>query len=510
MTKKSVSIIFLFSLFFLIGVFLSPSAFCQQSPSIDEGVGLYKAEKFDEAVNVLLKARQEDPKSTTAAFFLGMAYKQLMDYEAAAAPLEDAVTLTPKIKEALIELIDVYVRLGKTEEAKKWIAVAEEEKIQPANTAFLKGLVLIQEGKNKEAAASFDNAKALDPKIAQASDIQIAMTQVRESELKDAKESFQSAITADPNSDLAGFARQYLAKVEDTLYAKKPLRFTLSAFGQYDDNMVLKPSDDYWAQGVTDKGSLVLNTAFRASYTPDIKGPWLLNAYYAIASGLHKENSDTHDSLSNTLSITPGYNFGKASLNIAATYNHFLVRQPSYKRYSSKISAGPMLRFAIKNNQLLEVFGGYNKDKYYETVYFDDEVRTSTGLSAYASWVWLFKKNAFLNLRYQYVKQDADGANWDNTGNSLSANVVIPAAEKVKLQFSGEYNMKDFSNTYTHTSLLVGKREDRIYNLTAGVSWEFYNNLSWISQISRISNGSNIGIYDYTRNLYTTGLEYRF
>jgi len=507
MTNKLIRISFLFFMFFLVGIFVSPSAFCQQSPSLDEGVNLYKAEKYDEAVNALLKARQEDPKSTTAAFFLGMAYKQLMDYEEAAAPLEDAVTMTPKIKEALIELIDVNVRLGKTEEAKKWIAVAEEEKIQPANTAFLKGLVLIQEGKNKEAAASFENAKVLDPKIAQASDIQIAMTKVRESELKDAKQSFQSAITTDPNSDLAGFARQYLAKVEDTLYARRPLRFTLSAFGQYDDNMVLKPDDDDLASGVTDEGSLVLNTAFRVSYNPQIKGPFLFNAYYALASGLHKEHGDSHDSLSNTLSITPGYNFGKAALNLAATYSHFLVRQPSYKKYSGKLSVGPMMRFAIKNNQMLEVFGGYNKDKYYEEVYYADEVRTSKGLSAYASWVWLFKKNAFLNLRYQYFNQDSEGANWDNTNNSFSANVVIPPADKVKLQFSGEYIMKRFDTTHT---IFDVKREDDIYNLTAGVSWEFYRNLSLIGQVTRISNGSNIGIYDYTRNLYTTGLEYRF
>jgi len=253
MTNKLIRILILFFLIFISGIFLSQSAFSQQSPSLEEGVGLYKAEKYDQAVNALLKARQDDPGSTTAAFFLGMAYKQLMDYKEALGPLEDAVTMTPRIKEALIELIDVNVRLGKTEDAKKWIAVAEQEKIQPANTAFLKGLVLIQEGKNREAAASFENAKALDPKIAQASDIQIAMTKVRESELKDAKQSFESAITADPNSDLAGFARQYLAKVEDTLYAKRPLRFTLSAFGQYDDNMVLKPSDDDFATGVTDE-----------------------------------------------------------------------------------------------------------------------------------------------------------------------------------------------------------------------------------------------------------------
>lgn len=499
----------LFIVLFLLAspVFLSLDAYCQQSQLLEEGIDLYKAEKYDEAVNTFLKAREEAPGSSTAAFFLGMAYKQLMDYEEAEGYLEDAVTLTPKIKEALIELIEVDLRLEKLDEAKNWIAVAEQEGIKPADTAFLKGLVLTKEGKNQEAAESFEKAKSLDPDIAQASDIQIALSHLRDSELKDAKEAFQSAITVDPQTDLAGFARQYLSRVEESLYAQRPFHFTLSLFGQYDDNMVLKPTDESLATGVTDEGSPVLNSSFRISYSPKIEGSWLFNSYYSIASGLHKEHGDTHDSLANTISVTPGYNFGKISLNLSTTYSYFMVRQPDYEKYSGKLSAGPMLRLAIKTDQLLEVFAGYNNDKYYEDVYFTDEVRTSTGLSSYVSWVWLFKENSFLNFRYSYEDKDAEGANWDNTSHGLSANVVIPVGEDVKLQFSGQYSKKAFENTHT---IFDVKRDDKVYNLIGGVSWEFYKNLSLVGQFTRISNGSNIGIYDYTRNLYTLGLEYRF
>jgi len=47
-----------------------------------------------------------------------MTYKQMMDYPKALENFRDAVTLTPKIKQALIELIDVAVQLQKLEEAK--------------------------------------------------------------------------------------------------------------------------------------------------------------------------------------------------------------------------------------------------------------------------------------------------------------------------------------------------------------------------------------------------------
>jgi hypothetical protein len=281
----------------------------------------------------------------------------------------------------------------------------------------------------------------------------------------------------------------------------------LSLFGQYDDNMVLKPSDQSLAEAVTDEGSLVANTAFKVAYTPAINGPWLFNAFYALSSSLHQNHGDTHDSLINTISMTPGYNFGKYSLNLSATYTYAFVRNPGYEKYSANLSAGPMMRVAIKNNQLLEVFAGYADNNYYQPVFMESEDRDSSGLNAYASWVWLFKKNAFLNLRYQYMDQDAVGVNWDNMSNGFSANAVIPAGDNVNLQINGEYIKKDFANIHT---IFDVKREDSIYNVSAGASWAFHKRASLIGQYSRIGNSSNIGIYDYTRNLYTLGLEYRF
>jgi tetratricopeptide (TPR) repeat protein len=507
MTNKLTNILFFSLLFLLTTVLVSSDAFCQQPQSLEEGISLYKAGKYEDAINSLSKTRQEDPGNSTAAFYLGLACKQTMDYEAASVQFKDAVTLTPRIKEALIELIDVSLQLGRLDEANKWIAVAETENVFPAKAAYLKGLVLEKEGKHKEAAASFEKAKSLDPAISQASDIQIAITHLKESEIKNAKVSFQSAITADPQSDLAGFARQYLARVDETLYAQRPFHFTLGVFGQYDDNLILNPTDPLAALPVSNQGSLVLNSNFRVNYSPKFKGPWLLNAYYAVSSGLHKRYNDRYDSLINTASIAPGYDFGKYALNLSATYSYALVRNTDYEKYSGNLSVGPMFRLAVGNSQLVELFAGYADNKYYQPTLISAENRDSNGVSAYASWIWLFTKDSFLNFRYQFQDQNTTGINWDNTSHSLSANVVIPASEKVKLQFSGEFTRMDFTN---ENSIFDIKRKDDISNLSAGLSWTIYKNTNFIVQYTRIDNGSNIPIYDYLRNLYTAGLEYRF
>lgn len=511
---KVLSFIFLISFFTL---FFRYDALCQQPASLKEGIEQYKDENYEEAIEVLKKARKQAPRSSVAAFFLGLAYKQVLDYQAALGQLRDAVTMTPRIKEALVELIDVTIQLKKLEESKKWIEVAEKENIAPAKVAFLKGLLLSQEGKNLDAVESFEKAKSIDKSITQAADIQIAIAYLKERELKKAKERFQTAVIQDPQTDLAGFARQYLDMVEKRIFLERPFRFTVGLLGQYDTNMTLNPTDyepvAVVAPGSRDnQASRVLNSSFRVNYVPALKGPWLLNAQYSFSSSLHQKNTHTHDSFSNSISVTPGYNFGKSSLNLATSYTHSHVRGPSYKEYSGAFSSGPLFRMALKNDQLLELFAGYSLNEFFQPPLTPAGDRDSDGVDTYVSWIWLFKRDAFFNLKYQYTDQDTDGSDWDYNGHSYSVNLTMPLIEKVKLQLSGQANEQDYKNIHSY-SLIEGPerdREDTIYTLSGGVTWDFYKNATMVAQVSKIRSDSNIAIYDYKRNLYTLGIEYRF
>ena len=155
----------------------------------------------------------------------------------------------------------------------------------------------------------------------------------------------------------------------------------------------------------------------------------------------------------------------------------------------------------------MELFAGYSRTDYDKPPLQDIDDRDSTGMSSSISWIWLFKPDSFLNLKYHLIDQDAQGANWDFEGHRLSANVTIPLAEKVKLQLSGQAYYQQFKNTNPNFNTA---REDSTYTLSGGFSWECYKNTTFVSQISKIRDDSNIGIYDYDRELYTVGIEYRF
>ncbi len=505
---KKIAALFLPFFIFLSVILSLPDAFCQKSTYLQEGISQYKQENYEEAVEILKKAREEDPRSSTAAFFLGMAYKQIMDYQKASEYLRDAVTLTPRIKEALVELIQVLHLSGKLEEAKKWIEVAEKEEIFPARVAFLKGLVFQKEGKNLEAVKSFEKAKSLDKAITQAAEVQIALSYLKERKLKKAKDRLQAALQYDPQTDLATFARRYIDLVEERIFLERPIRVTLGFFGQYDNNLVLKPTESSLAADITDERTCAMTTNIRIDYVPIIQGPWLFNAQYYFNGNFHDKHNSTHDSISNGIYIAPGYNFGRYALNLATSYNYILVRTPEYRNtYMESLSAGPLFRALVGKNNILELYAGYTNKEFFRPPLRPEEDRDSDTFKTHVSWIWLFKEGTFFNLKYEFSDEDADGIWWDSRGHGFSLNATTPLREKVKFQLSGQAFLQEYKNTHT---IFEKEREDEIYQYSLGLTWEFFKNTNLIVQYTRTRDDSNIAIYDYRRELYNVGIEYRF
>ena len=493
--------------FFLLGCFL-PRAFSAEQSFLEKGISQYKEENFEEAIEILKKAREKDPDSSSAAYFLGLAYKQVIDYPNAATQLRDAANLEPTMKEAVLELIAVLFRLDQLEDANTWIEKAEKEDIFPAKTAYLKGLVLRKEGKNLEAIESFEKAKSLDESLSQPAEFQIALCCAAEGKYDDAKKRLETSIQLNPQTGLAGYARLYKDLVEERRYLERPLRFTLGVFGQYDTNLVLKPVDPSSVEGISDRKAWALLTSMRVDYTPKLKGPWLFSISNTLSQSVHNKHTHTHDYFADTVSAILGYSFGKVALNVAGNYSLAVVRDPSYKQYVYAYNLGPLLRVIPGQNHILEGFAGYQITDYFDMPTTPDDDRDSEGLDIYLSWIWLFHKNGFLNLRYDFLEQDTDGKNRENLGHIFSANVTLPLSSKVSLQTSGFIKLEDYENI--HSTFGV-KRNDDIYTGSIGLTWELARKTYLIApQYTRVRSDSNISIYDYERDVYTAGIEFRF
>jgi tetratricopeptide (TPR) repeat protein len=479
------------------------------SPELKEGIRQYQEENFEEAIEILEQERRRHPDSSITAFFLGMAYKQTINYPKALEHLQAAVTLTPRIKEALIELVDVAMALENYEQAEKWLAVAESQGIAPSKTLFLKGGLYARLNRCDEAAKAFEKAQALDPSYQQAAELKLALCYIKTQEFKTAQERLKASILLNPQSDMAEFARHYQDMVQARIEQLRPLQITLSVYGQHNTNLLTTPKDVAYRSGEDPLKSEALVTSLRLYYAPNLKGPWLFNGQLAANSSLNNERSTSRDSLSTSVSVVPGYNFGRYAVNLAATYDYSWLRNPSYASYVESMSLGPLVRIPIGQRHMLEFFSGGIWSDYLQPPTQPEEDRDSQALSAYVSWIWLFADASLFNLRYDFIDEDTDGIWWTNTGHKISGSFTLPLFDSVSLQVSGVAFIQDFKHNHTLLNN-QDQRRNETYTASAGIFWDINRKIRLVGQYTYNRAYSNIGYYDYDQELFTAGIEYRF
>lgn len=489
---------------FLSICFIIPQLSAAESASLEQGINYYKQENFDEALPLLQKARKEDPASSLAAYYLGITYKKLQNYKEAKAHLIDAVSLTPKIKEALVELIETLYQLGETKEAQKYVEVAETEKIKESETAFLKGLILLKEGNNLDAVAAFEKAKRFDGSISQAADYQIGVAYLKEKKFKEAKDVFRDVIVLDPNSNLADFSNEYVKAIKRKEEAEKPYRITVGAAGQYDTNVLLMPSDATVAANITDEadwrevytglGEYRLKVTDRFSVTPQF-------SFYRA----HQNNLGILNVTSYTMTVTPNYNIEKGTIGLPVGYNYTGVGE---RKYLTTLSATPMLNYLLGKTNMAQFSFQYQKNNFSRSPIVPEENRSSNYFSGGLGWYHFFDENkGFFGLHYGLNKDKTKGANWEYLGNKFNATALYPFWEKFKASIAGEIFLQDFG----HTNSIYGKkRGDQVYTVSTMLAYNFWKAAEMQFSYTYVKDKSNIAVYDYNRHIYSLGLQYKF
>lgn len=469
-----------------------------------KGVEEYKAENYEEALELLQKADKQQPGSSVVAFYLGLTYKQIGKNKEAAKHYKDALIFTPPVLDAYTELIEVLYNLNELKEAKEWITEAEKKDIKPAHITFLKGMVLSKEGKNKEAVEAFKKAKELDKSLSQSSDFQIAMLYAKERRLKEAKDALKAAISVDPTSELASFAKEYEKSIAKVLEMYRTWRFVLGIGYQYDDNVLAKPSTAITGVDITgEKDSSMINT-LRIDYAPLISGQWSFNGQFNFYANTYRK-TNTHNVMAPSISLIPGYNFQQGVITMPLSYNHIWLHE---REYMSVIAARPTLSVMLFPGHIGQFSAGYTKRELLQAPINSDEDRDGDIYSASAGYLYPFAEGkGMFTLRYEYSRDAADGVNWDNTGNRITLGLLVPVIDKLNLTASGDMFLQDYEKVHTAFGL---KRKDKIYTGTLGITYEILKDLTMNLQYSYTRADSNIAVYDYKRNAYTAGLELRF
>jgi hypothetical protein len=258
-----------------------------------------------------------------------------------------------------------------------------------------------------------------------------------------------------------------------------------------------------------DRQSLTFQSNVRLDFVLRPSGPFVFNADYTAVNVLHQRYGTDNDTLAHSFTVAPGVSFERFAVNLAANYTHTLKRDPGYRRYSESSSIGPLFRYLLSKDNIIEVSSAFVRKNFFRSS--DDpenEAQSSYGMDSFVSWNWFFRDNAFLNVKFGYAKENAEGRNYDSQGYRCSANLIYPLLEKLRLQLGASANFQDYKNENIIFDNTV--RKDRIYIAMVGLTWPLFKQLDVIAQYMYSRTYSNIYLYDYKRDIYSLGMELKF
>jgi tetratricopeptide (TPR) repeat protein len=399
-------------------------------------------------------------------------------------------------------LADVLFGMANYEEALSVIETAINEGVRPAQSNYLKGLILLRLKKNTEAVEAFKKAKELDPALTQQADFQIAAVYVQEREFKKAQETFRGLITIDPTSDWALFSKDYLEALEKI---PPPYRLNVGFGVQYDDNVLTNPIDERLVDITKQEDWKRLYSLF-GEYTFLQKGPWNMKASYSLSIAQHNKSDYikkdrigkvfSQDTISHTFSLMPSYNTETSVTSLLLSYNYLEV---DYTKYKQAFTVNPSYTFIISGNHLGQVSLKYRKDEYNSRWSYKKfggypaqaEDRDADYFSAGIGYFYTFSKgNGLFNLRTEGDINNADGKNWKYKGYKVSAGLLYPFINnRLKANIFGEVYHQDFSKTHT---IYRKKRRDDIYTAQAALTYTIINPLDVTLGYTYTKTDSNI------------------
>ncbi len=492
------------TIFLFLFVLIPTTSLASDNVLLDQGIAQYRAENYEEALELLLKARQTAP-SAAVSYYLGLTYKSLEMHQEAKAQFLACLEQQQPVQEAYVELAETLYILGELDAAGEWLNKAGQAGARPAQIQFLSGLLLSKEGRYDESLDAFSRAKGLDASLVRSADFQSALVLIRMRRYEDARKGLQAIAAMDPTSDFASFALEYDKALAKTIEDSRKWIITAGLSYQYDDNVLLKPSGDIPGIDITGEADSSIVAAL-GIVSPSLEsGRWSVNGRYNFYSKTHF-SLNSHDLITNTVSLNPLYSMNKATVSFPLSYSHIWLDQ---KQYMGLFSFRPSLQALVSPGNIIQMSAGYSRHDMVKPPVDPDEDRDADIYTASAGYIRPFNQGSYVfNMIYEFSRQKTSGKNWENRGHRFTAGLLSPFFRSdLKLILSGDIFLQDYDNVNTIFDI---KRQDRLYTGTANLRWEAGKRFTMNFQYSHTTADSNIFVYDYSRNIVTLGMELRF
>lgn len=460
---------------------------------MSKGIMYYDKGQYLEAAQTLGEALKEDPGQLEIRKYLFLAKARASGKASGSELLRAQAKEKPEDPRLRLDLAAALYVEGFLAEALENLEQAHRLDPGLAEVFFFRGLVRLKMGQPREAVEDLQKARALEPKLVQASMFYegLGLRQMRQHEA--ARSMFQRVAEINP---MTGYAME--ANELGSVGAGPRFTAKLTTGVEYDTNVTIEGRRNSLGVPLDVQDRFQVRFPFSAllDYRFLDLGEWSFGGRYGFYASVHDDSSDMNV-LSNTAELYGVWRRAEWYLRPFYYYQSVLL---GGDQLSDTHSAGASLMYYGPYNLAPEIYlRGQSRQYNFPTQ--DRSDPDSWNLRAeYNQYYLLQGGRGYIRAGLGLEGNQADGSNLDYRSFLVLAGLQYQLPWKLQFNFDFEYQKRSYDRVHT---LFGVEREDNQYSMAWQLSRPLGKGFEVKGRMAFIRNDSNIGDFDYDRQIYS-------
>jgi tetratricopeptide (TPR) repeat protein len=478
-------------------------------------------------------ARPETPRLAEGLLWLGECEMDRQDYAAAAALLEEALSMDPSLADAALELGIAHYHLNQRSTARASLTRARELGLQDPRLDFFEGILLLDEQKNEAALAAFHRAAVSgNDVVSPAASYFEGLAYRREGRDEESEAVLESLMARAPRSDWAIRAQDLLAPVAAVAAPTRRWLELMAGF-EYDSNVVMR------GEGVGLPVGISGDSDPRMVWATELGLELLRNSrrqaglVFGYAGSSHDDSDEFNVDvpsvggwfdllLSESTAVRFRYDFaykwvGKNSFASGNTLSATVFREWANAGRTELLTRGYQYDYRYPVQGVTDAVGGVCPTPLCGPPGIDekhDRNRDGNGLLVGLEHALpLLRNDVELLGGYSFHRYFARGDDYSFQGHELMAGVEAPLPFDLRLDARTRYTYKPFRKPSSYPdpdtlqrgiqySLDGQSRRDQIWSFDVSLERKLTDTTRVAARYSAVSNDSTSEVFDYNRQIF--------
>ncbi len=489
---------------------------------VDRGILAYDAKQYGDALQSFQEALRLAPDNINALYYTGLTYMALQQYGAAQAVLEQAQKLAPKDLDVAFQLAVAYFLQQQYDKAEPLFRQVYASQPQRPNLGYYLGLIEYRKQDYRGALQFFRANVPSDENFAQLTKFYAGLSLSALGLAGQARSEIEEAIRLQPASPLTAAAERFRDVLGPAVRAERNFHVDAKVSFFYDDNVAVIPSKS------TDPVAEVARNAphrttgelgyvrfeYQPLRTPDWEGTIAYSLLQTLNNDVSHFNTQNHTGTAALTYKTSLRNMPTVG-GLTFVYDYISLDD---RNFLNRYTVSPFMTLVWDAMNLSQgQFRFQLKDFMHEkTLVAPSDDRDAFNYMAGLIHFFRFQADQhYIKLGYQIDWEDAQGSNWTYLGHRflVGGQYTLPWGD-IRLRYDLDAHLRDYRNP--HTFLPGGcapcttHRSDKELTHVFSASKDLPGNITLSLEYLLDMNISNLALYDYTRNVVSFSVSWRY